>query len=142
MLEKIQALQALAQNLTLLYVEDDFRIRTLMQEYLEKFFKKVDVASEGAEGLRLYEQGLYDLVITDLLMPKMNGEEMILKIKESSPHQSILVTTAYSKAEYHDNAIHTLVDGYLTKPFDFMVLSEELLRITQKIAQSKEKHEL
>ena len=138
MLEKILVLQAITQKLTLLYVEDETRIRALMQEYLEKFFKVVDVAADGAEGLELYEPDKYDLIITDLLMPITNGEEMILRIKELSPNQSILVTTAYSKAEYHESKIHTLVDGYLTKPFDFLVLNEELYKITQKIELKKE----
>lgn len=128
----------MSKNFSLLYVEDDAQIRALMQEYFEKFFGRVDVAGDGEAGYQLYESAEYDLVVTDLLMPKMNGSEMILKIKAHNPEQSILVTTAYSKAEYHESEIHKLVDGYLTKPFDFIVLSEALLEICQKIVQKKE----
>ena len=74
-------------------------------------------------------------------MPKMNGLDMIEKIKEINEEQAILVTTAHTSSEYMSRAIKNSVDGYIIKPFDFLQLNSELFKIAQKIKKYSENEE-
>lgn len=128
-------------SLVLLYVEDDAVIRESMTTYLQKFFAHVVCAQDGVDGLEKYKETLFDVVITDLSMPKMGGIEMIKKIQEIHPHQAIVITTAHSMSDYLVEAIRMGVDGYIIKPFDYEELNSELLKVSQKVykyAQNEE----
>lgn len=138
MMADTKLLQILAHDMVLLYVEDDAGIRKSMSKYLEKFFASVVVAADGVEGLQLYHKQHFDIVITDLSMPKMNGSEMIVKIRESDSEISILITTAHVENNYLIEAIKSHVDGYIIKPFDYKILNEELFKVVQKIYNVKE----
>lgn len=137
----IKDLKAVAQNFTLLYVEDDINIQASMSKYLQKFFKKLYTASNGKEGVALFKENSIDIVITDLSMPLMNGIEMIEQIKSINEHQAILITTAHSESEYLLGAIKSHVDGYIIKPFDFKALNFELYKISQKLQALHENEE-
>ena len=138
MMVDTKLLQTLAHDMILLYVEDDAGIRKSMSKYLEKFFASVVVAADGVEGLELYRKQHFDIVITDLSMPKMNGSEMIVEIRESDSEISILITTAHVESNYLIEAIKSHVDGYIIKPFDYKILNEELFKVVQKIYNAKE----
>lgn len=129
----LKELKLFSHNFKLLYVEDDDAIRDSMQSYLAKFFSLVVSAENGLEGLKKYKEGHFDIVVTDLSMPKMNGIEMIQKIKEIDSNQAILITTAHSESDYLVNAIKIGVDGYVIKPFDFTQLNSELAKIAEKL---------
>lgn len=133
MINKIAELKALAKNYKLLYVEDNDSIRRSMEQYLRKFFLEVVVATNGKEGLECYENGSFELVVTDLSMPIMNGLEMLEAIKKIHPEQLVLVTSAHSESEYMIGAIELGIDGYIIKPFDFEQLNSELFKIVEKI---------
>jgi len=137
----IQELQKATRSLNILYVEDDLPIQKSMQKYLKKFFASVSVAADGIEALKLYEQGEYDIVITDLSMPRMNGIEMIKKIKAIKESQTIIITTAHGESNFLLSAIKAHVDGYLIKPFDYNELNLELFKTTQKIETLKKNEE-
>lgn len=83
----------------------------------------------------------YDIVITDLSMPVMNGLDMIKAIKEICDEQSILITSAHSEAEYMFGAIRAGIDGYIIKPFDFHQLNTELYKIVTRLSKYKENEE-
>lgn len=88
------------QDLTALYVEDDEITREMAFRMLSKYFKTVYPASDGAEGLELFDEFKPDIIITDLSMPEMSGFEMIEKIRMKNKSVPIIVTTAYrSEAE-------------------------------------------
>jgi len=129
----VKELKKLTQEFTVLYVEDDKDIQDTMHNYLNKFFKNVSVADDGEAGLELYCKGSYDIVMTDLLMPKMGGIEMIEKIKEINEDQPILITTAHTDKEYMLAAIKAGVDGYIIKPFDYDQLNTELYKIANRL---------
>ncbi len=133
MLNKIKELQALAKNYKVLYVEDDLDIQRSMRDYLSKFFLEVVSASNGKEGLDAYSQGDFDLVVTDLSMPVMNGIEMIKAIKKIDAEQLVLVTSAHSESEYMSGAIEAGIDGYVIKPFNFEQLNKELFKVVEKL---------
>ncbi|MBU0632843.1 response regulator [bacterium] len=134
-------LRELCSTLNVLYVEDDISIQTFMLRYLEKFFSSVVVANNGQEGLQAYQKESFDIVITDLSMPVMNGFDMITEIKKIKPDQSILITTAHSESDYMFSAIKIGIDGYIIKPFEYEQLNQELYKITDKLKQYKENEE-
>ena len=134
----IKSLKDRAKNFSVLYVEDDASIRDSMTVYLGKFFSKVEVATNGLEGLDAYAQEKFDLVITDLSMPKMDGLEMLTKIRELSEEQTILITSAHGESHYMLEAIKHGIDGYIIKPFDYEQLNYELFKIVTRLQKYKE----
>ena len=131
-------LKLLTSQLKVLYVEDDFDIQKSMSKFLNKFFSLVITASNGLEGLNSFEKNKFDIVITDLSMPKMNGLDMIAKIKEIDETQAILITTAHGESGHIMNAIKMHVDGYILKPFTGDSINFELFKISQRIKEFKE----
>ncbi len=134
----LKSLKELTKNLKVLYVEDDVSIGQTMVQYLEKFFSVVVYAANGLEGLQKYQLQKFDIVITDLSMPKMNGLDMLEQIKELNESQAVLITTAHSESDYMFGAIKAGIDGYIIKPFDFIQLNRELFKIAQKLQKFKE----
>ncbi|QSZ43008.1 response regulator [Sulfurimonas aquatica] len=134
----IVELKKLAQNYTVLYVEDDESVRSSFLHYLESFFKRVAVAFDGKEGLELYKNSRYDLVITDIEMPSMNGIEMATEIKKINDAQDIVVVSAYSRSDYFLESIRIGVSGYIIKPADFKQINETLYKILYKLERFKE----
>ena len=74
----------LLKNLTLLLVEDDEELKESIKETLALFFKNVFVAQNGLEALDIYSQNSIDLIITDYVMPIMNGYELCKNIREKN----------------------------------------------------------
>ena len=129
----IKKLKELSDGFTVLYVEDDDSIRSSMHTYLQKFFLKVVAAEDGQEGLDSYKKESFDIVITDLSMPRMNGLEMITNLKRINPKQPVLVTSAHSESDYMIGAIKAGIEGYVIKPFDFHQLNQELMKIVENL---------
>ena len=137
----LKKLQTLTQNLSVLYVEDDLNIQKNMALYLDKFFRSVVVADDGIQALEKFSKKKYDIIITDLSMPHMNGIEMIKKMKEIDENQPILITTAHGESGYLMEAIAMHTDGYIMKPFDFDLLNYELFKIAEKLSKYRENEE-
>ena len=137
----LKQLQSLAKNFSVLYIEDDISVQQAMAEYLRNLFLEVTTASNGLEGLEAYQNSKFDIVITDLSMPKMNGIEMLHKIREANPQQAILITTAHSGSDYMSQAIKIGVDGYIIKPFDYEQLNYELFKTSEKLEKFAENEE-
>ncbi len=127
-IEKVEALTKNSKNLKLLYVEDDLIAREATLETLGVFFDNVSVAVDGEDGLSMFKQERFDLVITDINMPRMNGIDMISKIRELSRDVTILILSAHDDASYFEKTIAVGVEGYLLKPIDldqFVTLLEK-----------------
>jgi diguanylate cyclase (GGDEF)-like protein/putative nucleotidyltransferase with HDIG domain len=129
----VHKLIEVASGYQILYVEDDTILREAVSHYLRKVFSSVVIAVNGADGLEKYKMQKFEIVITDLSMPKMNGIEMIEKIKEINEYQPIVITTAHAESDNLFNAIKLGVDGYLIKPFDFQQLNTELYKIITRL---------
>ncbi|BDB64496.1 CheY-P-specific phosphatase CheX [Helicobacter cinaedi] len=117
-------------KLTILYAEDDNDTANLTSLVLEDYVGRLLVAKNGQEALNLFKLHKVDLVITDILMPKMNGIELIDAIRTSSTHPDvpIVITTAHTETKYLLDAIRLRVDGYILKPINV----EELLHALDK----------
>ncbi|MEJ5285053.1 MAG: EAL domain-containing protein [Brevinematales bacterium] len=115
-------------KLNLLYVEDDAITREALADYLKKIVKKVYLADNGANGLKIYKKNNIDIVLTDIKMPVMNGLEMIKEIKKDDYDIPIVVTTAYNEIEYLIDSIELGVNSFLIKPID----TEKLYKVLQR----------
>ncbi|NEW61626.1 response regulator [Sulfurovum sp. bin170] len=103
---------------TVLYVEDDPSTQKLIKRILSRHCKEVFVANDGTEGLALYQNRHPDIVLSDIVMPNMNGIEMSEKIRELNPKQIISLFTAYNEPEFKAKASELKIDAYIMKPFD------------------------
>ncbi len=115
----VDSIKEKAENLSILYVEDEELLRNTVYRFLKKIFKDVDVAVDGEDGFNKYKQNVYDIIITDINMPKVNGIEMVSNIRKENETQEIVIVSAYSDAEYLTEAIRLGVTGYIIKPIDF-----------------------
>ncbi len=103
-------------DIRLLYVEDDEDIAEEISFFLKRRVKELYVAKDGQEGMELFTKYRPDVVVTDIQMPKMNGLEMIGKIREIDTGIPIIITSAYNDTDFLTRSIELGVNGYITKP--------------------------
>ena len=140
-MSNIKELISFSKSLTALYVEDDIAIRDNYAKVFKEVFASVELADNGKEGWDKYQAAHYDIVITDINMPVMNGIEMIKNIVGISPEQAIAVTSAHDEAQYLLQLIDLGVEKFLIKPIDFQKLITILLSITKRLTERKEYQE-
>ena len=106
---------------TLLIMEDDSNIRELLRLYLEQEGYTIETATDGAEGMRAFKRIHPDLVLLDVMMPQMDGWQVIKEIRASSKTPVIMLT---AKSETFDkvSGLELGADDYITKPFEMREL--------------------
>lgn len=111
----------------ILIVEDNPELLLYIEQNLGEYYH-VDSASNGAEAIKCIENNLPDIVITDFMMPEMNGIELCEKIKSTPKWQGVLVIilTALSSNEHKIDGYKAGADGYIEKPFDILVLQSRI----------------
>ena len=117
----------------ILIVEDDHEMSRFLTELLTEEGYEAAMANDGPSALESYQRGVFDLVITDLMMPGMKGTELIRRLKEIDSNTLILVITAFGSIDSAVEAIHAGAFHYLTKPFR----SDELLIHVQRILEQR-----
>ena len=134
-------LLALTSSLRVLYVEDDVVLRENTVALLRDLFGEIHEANNGNEALTLYKEQTtgYDIIITDLNMPQMNGMDLIKHIQSINPKQPIIVVSAHNETEYFLESIRNNVNGYILKPIDFDQLSETLFKVATLIKERQDK---
>jgi PAS domain S-box-containing protein len=105
-------------DISLLYVEDEVILRNIYEKILEKKVTHIQLAENGEEAYNLYIQHPYDLIITDIKMPLMNGLDLVRKIRKINPSARIIIMSAYGESHYFMRAIEYGVKGFLLKPVD------------------------
>lgn len=121
-----------SRHLKLLYVEDNMDSREMTSMILEDFFDDILVAVDGQDGLEKFRENDIDLIVTDINMPKLNGLEMIEKIREIDRDIPILILSAHNEDDFFISSIKLGVDGYLLKPIDTDQLILMIDKITKK----------
>lgn len=112
------------KDLHILYVEDDLNLLKETCDIFEDYFKVIDVAIDGKDGLDkyliYYKQNLryYDIVIADINMPKMNGVELTKKIFKINKQQSIVIISAHDEKKYLLEFINLGIEQFLVKPLE------------------------
>ncbi|GAA4468330.1 response regulator transcription factor [Nibrella saemangeumensis] len=110
----------------ILVVEDDPNLGQLLEEYLTLKGYETDRATDGNQGLQQFMQGVYDLCILDVMMPKKDGFTLAKEIRMSNRDVPIIFLTAKSMKEDTIQGFKIGADDYITKPFS---MEELLLRI-------------
>jgi two-component system response regulator PilR (NtrC family) len=114
----------------ILIVDDNPNMSTLLSDILEIFDFKGNYAGDGDEALDKLRKEKFDLVFTDLRMPKMGGMDLLKAIKAEHPEMPVVVVTGYSEAETRNEVLSEKADGFLSKPFrvnDIQTLLTSLL---------------
>lgn len=117
----------LASELTsarVLVVEDTTALRMLMQKVIAAQVQEVRVAADGEEGLALWRAWQPDLVVTDIMMPVMDGLTMSREIRAEDPDAQIIVVTTSSETEHLRQALEIGVNRYVLKPLDVHLLRD------------------
>ncbi len=114
------------QNIKILFVEDDDIARENAVEYLREKFQEVIEAKDGLEAWQLYTQYQPQIIITDIMMPKINGLELVERIRKNDKKTHIIITSAFSTKEYLLRAIELQLVKFLIKPITQEQLDEAL----------------
>lgn len=110
---------------TILIVDDEEVIRDFLCEVLKDDYK-VSTASDGDEAIELIKQQSFDLIITDMKMPRVTGEEVVKFAKENSPNSKVIVISGYSSLYSVCQSVDSGADEFISKPFSIKQLMTAL----------------
>ncbi len=133
------------ENITrVLLVEDEVDAREILSFYLNTIFEDVVVAEDGLDGLKIFKDNLekgnfFDLVLTDIKMPRLNGMDMIEKMLELVEHQKFIIVSAYRDEEKLMKSINFRVLGYFLKPINVDNMMEILIKAKEEVLKEKQK---
>ncbi|RLA83025.1 MAG: hypothetical protein DRG78_05565 [Epsilonproteobacteria bacterium] len=122
------------KNLSMLYVEDEKILQTSSLELFDNFFDEITIADDGEQALDLYKNNKYDLIITDIFMPKMDGIELIKHIRELDKKIPIIVFSALNDPSYMTSCVALNVDSYILKPLAIENMLDALQKVAYKLA--------
>ena len=117
-------------DIQILVVEDNEHIRKMVKTYLVEAGYRVDECADGSEALEMFYDKTYQLVVLDILLPGMSGQELLKEIRELS-NAPVLMMTALTDDDNQIRAFANEADDYITKPFNIQLLVmrvEALLR--------------
>ena len=118
----------------ILVVEDEEKVASFIRKGLEEERYAVDLAPDGEEGLALAQVNPYDLIVLDLMLPKLDGFKVLGRLREEGVHTPVLVLTARDRLDDKVRGLDLGADDYLTKPFAF---SELLARMRALLRRGK-----
>lgn len=110
------------QAMKVLLIEDEHKTAASVKSWLEEAGFKVDCAFEGRLGLQLARQNEYDVILSDVIMPGMNGIELCRHLREAGLKAPVMLLSALSRPEDKVAGLNAGADDYLAKPFDFQEL--------------------
>ncbi|PJE67814.1 DNA-binding response regulator [Candidatus Shapirobacteria bacterium CG10_big_fil_rev_8_21_14_0_10_40_9] len=121
----------------ILVIEDEHKIANSIKKGLEQESYAVDVAYDGETGFDLASSEDYDVIVLDLLLPKMDGVKLCRKLrKEENIHTPILILTAKGELEDKVEGLNSGADDYLVKPFAFSELLARIKALTRRPKQA------
>jgi diguanylate cyclase (GGDEF)-like protein/PAS domain S-box-containing protein len=132
-------------DISLLYVEDERVTREQVSRILQRVVTELHVAENGREGLALYRKKRPDIVLSDIMMPLLNGLDMCREIRQLDHDSQLIMLTAYSDTEYLLECIALGVNQYVRKPVDFAQLTGAIetcsnyILLKRKIQQQEER---
>jgi two-component system response regulator PilR (NtrC family) len=117
----------------ILIIEDEKSMREVLRILLEEEAYEVTAASDGLEGIEYIRQNIFDLIITDIKMPKADGFEVLKEVKEISPSTVVIMVTAFGTTESAIDAMKKGAYDYINKPFKI----DEIRLIVKKAFEKK-----
>lgn len=127
----------MAEN-RILVIDDEKRMCDSIKVLLTNLGYEVDTALNGRAGIELLQDRDYGLVITDLMMPELDGFAVMKYIKENCPTTLVIVITGYASVESAVRAIRSGAYDYILKPFDFEIIKISVERAWDKLKLEKE----
>ncbi|MDZ7543858.1 response regulator, partial [Clostridium perfringens] len=120
--------------INILIVEDDKNLRRLMEVFLKQNGYEVFLAQDGEKAIEIFEDKHIDLIVCDIMMPKVNGYQLVKDLRNSNYDLPILMVTAKETIEDKRKGFLVGVDDYMVKPID---LSEMILRVKALLRRAK-----
>ncbi len=120
----------------ILIAEDDRNLLRVIQHLLNESGYETCEATNGLAALNIFEKQCFDLIITDLRMPHMDGMSFLREVKQLEPLTPVILLTAYDSAETAAEAVNNCAFSYLTKPFK---ADELLCTVTRALGSGKTK---
>lgn len=133
----IETVLQYTKELNILYVEDDLEIQKQSKNFLDSIFKSVTAANDGLEALKLYDTNTFDIIITDIIMPNMDGLELSKKIKSIDKNASIIVTSAYNDSDSLIEFINLNIQYFISKPIVMQDMLFKLYIASKNIINSR-----
>lgn len=121
---------------TILIVEDEKRVADLLKIGLEENGYQTMIAYDGAMGLRLFQSNSFQLVISDIILPKLDGFELCKEIRKVNERIPILMLTALGSADDKLEGFDAGADDYMVKPFDFRELNARVKVLLKRNAET------
>jgi two-component system response regulator AtoC len=127
-----------AEKSKILVIDDEKRMCDSIKVLLSNIGYEVDTAENGRVGIEKLGSNKYDLVITDLMMPELDGFAVMKYIKENCSNTLVIVITGYASVESAVRAIRSGAYDYILKPFDFEIIKISVERAWDKLKLEKE----
>jgi signal transduction histidine kinase len=129
-------------EIKILVVEDEEIIRMMFKQSFSNWGFKVDTAENGKEAFDKCQNGSYDIIVTDLNMPVMDGMELLKRLKSKVPHQEVVVVTGYATIESAIEAMKLGAYDFILKPVNFDHVQFTINKLYTKIRAEAENEEL
>jgi len=126
-----------SEGVRILYVEDDEKLREDTFRLLSTFFKLLSVATNGREALDLYEPGRFDIVISDFVMPEMDGNELTRQIKFIHKDQLVIILSAHDEPHYIQKLKESGVDAFIFKPLNIQQFIDIMYESCKEIQEHR-----
>lgn len=121
----------------ILVVEDEKDIQNIIKAFLENAGYKVETADDGLDGINIIQKNKFDLILLDIMMPKIDGFVVCEMIRKNS-NVPIIILTALTDEESQLKGFDKLADDYITKPFSMPIVLKHIEAILRRTDNSKE----
>lgn len=120
------------RSMRILVVEDNLRLADTLADALRAENYMVDIANDGLQGYEDAASGIYDILILDLMLPKMNGYEVLSSLRSDGNHIPVLILSARAELDDKVQGFRVGADDYVTKPFEIEELIMRIQAITRR----------
>lgn len=135
--EKLLGIINCTKKLKVLYTEDNLEVQEQTTKMLSSFFDEITLASNGKEAIELFINNQFDLIITDIKMPYVDGISFIEFVRKSNKKIPILIFSAHDDKDYFFKTINQGVDGYILKPYTIYQITETISKLVEKYELNK-----
>jgi DNA-binding response OmpR family regulator len=115
----------------LLIVDDNKMTRKIFEGFFKHYFSFVVLARDGKDALEIYDKYRFDLIISDIKMPQMNGIEFSRKIRDKNPDQAIIIISSVDDSDSFIELIEIGIDAFIKKPLEANILGEKVVKILE-----------
>ena len=117
--------------LSVLVAEDNSQNSLYAEKLLKRLGYQVTIAKDGKKALEAWENNRFDLILMDILMPEINGDEVVklIRQREENVHTPIIAVTAHAMMGDQEKLLKAGCDGYVSKPFRIETLAEEIRKV-------------